>query len=67
MQPAAQALARPARVSKASHSSLERGTGNPSIESVRALAKALNVPFGEFFYAAALARPVRLLLLTDYN
>ena len=65
MQPAAQALARRARVSKATHSRLERGTGNPSIKSVRA--QSFNVPFGEFFYAAALARPERLPLLTDYS
>ena len=42
-------LARRAGVSKATLSSLERGTGNPSVDTVWALAKALNVPFGALF------------------
>jgi transcriptional regulator with XRE-family HTH domain len=42
-------LARRAGVSKATLSSLERGNGNPSVDTVWALAKALNVPFGELF------------------
>ena len=42
-------LARRAGVSKATLSSLERGTGNPSVDTVWALAKALNVPFGDLF------------------
>jgi transcriptional regulator with XRE-family HTH domain len=42
-------LARRAGVSKATLSGLERGNGNPSIDTVWALARALNVPFGELF------------------
>jgi transcriptional regulator with XRE-family HTH domain len=42
-------LARRSGVSKATLSSLERGNGNPSVDTVWALAKALNVPFGELF------------------
>lgn len=42
-------LARRAGVSKATLSSLERGNGNPSVDTVWALARALNVPFGELF------------------
>jgi transcriptional regulator with XRE-family HTH domain len=42
-------LARAAGVSKATLSGLERGTGNPSIDTVWALAQALNAPFGDLF------------------
>lgn len=42
-------LARSSGVSKATLSGLERGTGNPSVDTVWALARALNVPFGELF------------------
>ena len=45
-------LARRAGVSKATLSSLERGTGNPSVDTVWALANALNVPFGDLFDGA---------------
>jgi transcriptional regulator with XRE-family HTH domain len=45
-------LARRAGVSKATLSSLERGTGNPSVDTVWALAQALNVPFGDLFDGA---------------
>jgi transcriptional regulator with XRE-family HTH domain len=45
-------LARRAGVSKATLSSLERGTGNPSVDTVWALAKALNVRFGDLFDSA---------------
>ena len=43
------ALGRAADISKATLSGLERGTGNPSIDTVWALARALNVPFGALF------------------
>jgi transcriptional regulator with XRE-family HTH domain len=36
-------------VSKATLSGLERGLGNPSVDTVWALAQALNVPFGDLF------------------
>jgi transcriptional regulator with XRE-family HTH domain len=42
-------LARVSGVSKATLSGLERGTGNPSVDTVWALAHALNAPFGELF------------------
>jgi len=42
-------LARASGVSKATLSGLERGNGNPSVDTVWALADALNVPFGELF------------------
>jgi transcriptional regulator with XRE-family HTH domain len=42
-------LARTSGVSKATLSGLERGSGNPSVDTVWALARALNAPFGELF------------------
>lgn len=42
-------LARSSGVSKATLSGLERGSGNPSVDTVWALAQALNVSFGELF------------------
>ena len=42
-------LARTSGVSKATLSGLERGAGNPSVDTVWALANALNAPFGELF------------------
>ena len=42
-------LARTSGVSKATLSGLERGTGNPSVDTVWALSRALNAPFGELF------------------
>src|SRR4029077_14444326 len=42
-------LARSSGVSKATLSGLERGSGNPSVDTVWALAQALNIPFGELF------------------
>ena len=42
-------LARASGVSKATLSGLERGTGNPSVDTVWALSRALNAPFGELF------------------
>lgn len=42
-------LARQAGISKATLSGLERGVGNPSIDTAWALARALNVPFGDLF------------------
>ena len=52
-------LARQSGVSKATLSGLERGTGNPSIDTVWALARALNVPFGDLFDVADDAIQVR--------
>jgi transcriptional regulator with XRE-family HTH domain len=42
-------LARTSGISKATLSGLEQGNGNPSIDTVWALARALNVPFGDLF------------------
>lgn len=42
-------LARVSGVSKATLSGLERGTGNPSVDTVWALAHALKAPFGDLF------------------
>jgi transcriptional regulator with XRE-family HTH domain len=46
-------LARSSGVSKATLSGIERGMGNPSVDTVWALARALNVPFGELFEESA--------------
>jgi transcriptional regulator with XRE-family HTH domain len=43
------ALARSAGLSKATLSGLERGSGNPSVDTLWSLAQALNVPFGALF------------------
>jgi len=42
-------LARAAGVSKATISSVERGLGNPAVDTVWALAQALGLPFGALF------------------
>lgn len=42
-------LARSAGVSKATISAVERGLGNPAVDTVWALAQALSVPFGALF------------------
>jgi transcriptional regulator with XRE-family HTH domain len=57
-------LARRANVSKATLSSLERGSGNPSVDTVWALAQALNVPFGGLFDEED-GDAVRVLRLAD--
>ena len=43
------ALAKAAGISKSTLSQLERGLGNPSIDTLWALASALNVPLGALF------------------
>jgi XRE family transcriptional regulator, regulator of sulfur utilization len=43
------ALARDAQISKSTLSELERGRGNPSIDTLWSLARALNVPFAQLF------------------
>lgn len=42
-------LARTAGISKATLSGIERGVGNPSVDTVWALAQALAIPFGDLF------------------
>lgn len=48
----ASALAREAGISKSTVSELERGNGNPSLDTLWALAKTLNVPLGGLFNGA---------------
>ncbi|MGC0273325.1 helix-turn-helix domain-containing protein [Pseudactinotalea sp. Z1739] len=43
------ALARAAEISKSTVSELERGLGNPSLDTLWAIAKTLNVPLGALF------------------
>lgn len=45
------ALARDANVSKSTISELERGSSNPSLDTLWAIAKSLNVSLGAFFVA----------------
>lgn len=46
------ALARAAEISKSTISELERGLGNPSLDTLWAIAKTLNVPLGALFVDA---------------
>ena len=48
-------LARRAGIAKSTLSQLEAGTGNPSVETLWALAVALNVPFGRLVEPPATA------------
>src|SRR2546429_1094658 len=52
------ALAQQAGVAKSTVSLIERGQGNPSIDTVWALASALGVPFGSLFEDEPSARDV---------
>lgn len=52
------ALARAAEVSKSTVSELERGNGNPSLDTLWSLAKTLNVPLGSFFVDARVENEV---------
>lgn len=51
------ALARGAGISKSTLSDLERGRGNPSIDTLWVLARALNVPFAALFADDGAERP----------
>lgn len=57
-------LARNAGVSKATISSVERGFGNPAVDTVWALAQALNLPFGALFDVND-DEPIRVQRLED--
>jgi transcriptional regulator with XRE-family HTH domain len=46
-------LARRARISAGLLSQLERGIGNPSLDTVATIARALGIPIGSFFLGAA--------------
>lgn len=48
----ASALAREAGISKSTVSELERGNGNPSLDTLWALAKTLTIPLGSLFTAS---------------
>jgi transcriptional regulator with XRE-family HTH domain len=59
------AAARRAEVSKATLSELERARGNPSIDTLWALARALNVPFAVLFHEDAEADAAQVLRRED--
>lgn len=61
----ASALARDAGVSKSTVSELERGNGNPSLDTLWALAKTLNVSLGSLFAASGGAGDVELRRLIE--
>jgi transcriptional regulator with XRE-family HTH domain len=53
-------LARATGISKATLSGIERGSGNPTVETLAALARALHVPVGELLEQPGLA-PVHIV------
>jgi transcriptional regulator with XRE-family HTH domain len=55
------ALARAANVSKSSISELERHNGNPSLETLWALARALEIPLGFLFSDQSVGAGVRVV------
>lgn len=57
-------LARTAGVSKATISAVERGLGNPAVDTVWALAQALSVGFGALFEDAS-DEPIQLRRIDD--
>lgn len=61
----ASALARAANVSKSTVSELERGQGNPSLDTLWALARALNVALGTFFAGTNVPDETRVLRLAN--
>jgi XRE family transcriptional regulator, regulator of sulfur utilization len=56
------ALAQRAGVAKSTLSELERGRGNPSIDTLWSLARALNVPFASLFEDGRRERPTVIRL-----
>lgn len=61
----ASALARAANISKSTVSELERGQGNPSLDTLWALARALNVALGAFFVGSQVPDETRVLRLSN--
>lgn len=59
------ALAREAGISKSTVSELERGNGNPSLDTLWSLARTLNVPLGGLFAVAVGAGDSELRRLVD--
>jgi XRE family transcriptional regulator, regulator of sulfur utilization len=61
----ASALARASGVAKSTVSELERGRGNPAVDTVWALSKALNTPFATLFEADTEPEPVSLARISE--
>jgi transcriptional regulator with XRE-family HTH domain len=61
----ASALAREANISKSTVSELERGQGNPSLDTLWALARALNVTLGAFFVGSPVPDETKVLRLVN--
>jgi transcriptional regulator with XRE-family HTH domain len=61
----ASALAREAGISKSTVSELERGHGNPSLDTLWALAKTLNIPLGSLFAGPARRSETEIRRLID--
>lgn len=59
------ALARLAEVSKSTVSELERGHGNPSLDTLWSLAKSLNISLGALFISPSGRRDAELCRLVD--
>lgn len=59
------ALAAKAGLSKSVVSELERGNGNPSLDTLWSLARTLNISLGSFFEATSSKPDVELLRLAD--
>lgn len=59
------ALAREANISKSTVSELERGQGNPSLDTLWSLARALNVTLGAFFVGRPSPSGVSVLRLSE--
>lgn len=58
-------LAREAEISKSTVSELERGNGNPSLDTLGAIAQTLNIPIGFLFAEAHGANEVDVRRLAD--
>lgn len=61
----ASALARAANISKSTVSELERGQGNPSLDTLWSLARALDVALGAFFVEPEVSGETRVLRLAN--
>ena len=59
------ALAREADISKSTVSELERGNGNPSLDTLWSLAKTLNIPIGYLFVDSYVEGDVEVRRLAD--
>jgi transcriptional regulator with XRE-family HTH domain len=59
------ALARNAEISKSTVSELERGNGNPSLDTIWALARTLNIPLGFLFLDSQVVGEIEVRRLPD--